>query len=285
MDRNTRLFQTVLEEICLDMRKAEQELRLGHLEPVAALEEFVHVTWNLFLANPEFLVPMNSKNLHRARCLTLSRRINFVGCHFVALLDSLLDRGVAEGVFRNGVDPVQLNITIAAVGCCHLSNRFTGTILFGRDLMAPGALERCIAFNLGAMVRLVQAWDLSGRRFCWRSQLRSTTGALMARQSRLGYRSRGTERGTGRLPRNTRRHLAHLPFGKGTDVFDGARMSIALLDRLAHHCAIPKNRKRQLEAAKPELTAKRRTCEKARTMLNSTLCAPVDSQAVVLIAS
>ena len=98
------------------MRKAEQELRLGHLEPVAALEEFVHVTWNLFLANPEFLVPMNSKNLHRARCLTRSRRINFVGCHFVALLDSLLDRGVAEGLFRNDVDPVQLNITIAAVG-------------------------------------------------------------------------------------------------------------------------------------------------------------------------
>ena len=157
---------------------------------------------------------MNSKNLHRARCLTRSRRINFVGCHFVALLDNLLDRGVAEGVFRNDVDPVQLNITIAAVGCCHLTNRFTGTILFGRDLMAPDALEQRIAFNLDAMVRLVQAWDLSGRQFSWGPQLRSATGAMMTKQNRLGYRNRKTEHGSGRLPRNTRPHLAHLLFGK-----------------------------------------------------------------------
>ena len=80
--------------------------------------------------------------------------------------------------------------------------------------MVPGALEQRIAFNLDAMVRLMQAWDLSGRQFSWGPQLRSATGAMMTKQNRLGYRNRKTEHGSGRLPRNTRPHLAHLLFGK-----------------------------------------------------------------------
>ena len=43
-------------------------------------------------------------------------------------------------MFRKGLDPVQVNITIAAVGYYYLTNRFTGSIVFERDLMAEEAL-------------------------------------------------------------------------------------------------------------------------------------------------
>ena len=65
------------------------------------------------------------------------------------------DRGVAQGVFREGVDPVQLNITIAAVGYYYLTNRFTGSIVFERDLMAKDALDERLRFNIDTIMRLV----------------------------------------------------------------------------------------------------------------------------------
>jgi hypothetical protein len=58
----------------------------------------------------------------------------------VALLGDVLRRGEAEGVFRKGVDPVQLYISIAGEGYFYLSNRYTLSRIFDRDLMAPRAL-------------------------------------------------------------------------------------------------------------------------------------------------
>jgi Tetracyclin repressor-like, C-terminal domain len=64
---------------------------------------------------------------------------------------------VAAGVFRPGIDPVQLNITIAAIGYYYLTNRFTGAIVFERDLMEKSALEARLAFNIDTVLRLVRA--------------------------------------------------------------------------------------------------------------------------------
>jgi TetR/AcrR family transcriptional regulator len=44
-------------------------------------------------------------------------------------------------VFRKGVDPVQLYISIAGEGYFYLSNRYTLSQIFGRDLMAARALN------------------------------------------------------------------------------------------------------------------------------------------------
>jgi hypothetical protein len=43
-------------------------------------------------------------------------------------------------VFRAGVDPVELYVTIAALGFFYLSNRHTLSTIFGRDLSAPKSL-------------------------------------------------------------------------------------------------------------------------------------------------
>ena len=73
------------------------------------------------------------------------------------MVDGILSRGVAAGVFRAGVDPVQLNITIAAIGYYYLTNRFTGAIVFERDLTAKNALEERLRFNIDMILRLVVA--------------------------------------------------------------------------------------------------------------------------------
>ncbi len=156
-DSKEGLFQTVLENAYLDIRTAEQKLNLDHLDPVAALERLIRFTWDYYLKNPEFITLVNSENLHRAKHLKNSEVIKVVSRKFVSMVSGLLDRGVASGVFRPGVDPVQLNITIAAIGYYYLTNRFTGSIVFERDLMAKDALEERLTFNLDTILRLVRA--------------------------------------------------------------------------------------------------------------------------------
>ena len=151
------LFQVVLEEAYLDIRSAEQELDLDHLAPREALETLVRFTWDYYLNNPEFITLVNSANLHRGRHLETSESIRTASRRFVNMVRNILDRGVAAGAFRPGVDPVQLNITIAAIVYYYLTNRFTGGILFERDFMTKKALERRLAFNIDTILRLVEA--------------------------------------------------------------------------------------------------------------------------------
>ncbi len=150
-----RLFQTVLEEAYLDIRNAEQALALDHLPPREALESLVRFTWNYYLENPEFIRLVNSENLHRGRHLKRSDRIRDASRRFVDMMRRLLDRGVAKGEFRHGIDPVQLNITIAAIGYYYLTNRYTGAILFERDFMDAEELHRRLRFNIDTVMRLV----------------------------------------------------------------------------------------------------------------------------------
>ncbi|MEP3435240.1 MAG: TetR/AcrR family transcriptional regulator [Hoeflea sp.] len=149
------LFQAVLEEAYTDIRNAEQNLDLDHIPPREALEKLVRFTWDYYLKNPEFLTLVNSENLHRAKHLKKSEVIPVVSRRFVMMVKSLLDRGVADGTFRSGIDPTQLNITIAAIGYYYLTNRYTGAIVFERDLMTKEALDQRVTFNIETIMRLV----------------------------------------------------------------------------------------------------------------------------------
>ena len=151
------LFQKVLEDAYLAIREAEQSLALDCHSPPAALERLVRFTWDYYLKNPEFLMLVNNENLLKASHLKKSERIRPASRRFVDMVQELLDRGVAAGDFRPGVDAVQLNITIAAIGYYYLTNRHTGAILFERNLMSPEALEERLAFNVETVLRLVRA--------------------------------------------------------------------------------------------------------------------------------
>ena len=54
-------------------------------------------------------------------------------------------------MFRAGVDPVQLYISIAALTYFYLGNKFTLSAIFGRDLLSP----RAKAERLAHMTELV----------------------------------------------------------------------------------------------------------------------------------
>lgn len=52
----------------------------------------------------------------------------------VETLREVLARGQRANIFRGGVDPLQLYISIAGLGYFYLSNNYTLSMSFGRDL-------------------------------------------------------------------------------------------------------------------------------------------------------
>jgi len=133
------LFLAVLEQTYADIRSAEQALRLEAIEPAEAIRRLVAFTWNHYVQHPEFLNLLNSENLHRARHLKQSKRIREMNSPLIQSLGVVLERGRHAGVFRGGIDPVQLYISIAGLAYFYLSNNPTLSTIFGRDLMTAKA--------------------------------------------------------------------------------------------------------------------------------------------------
>ncbi len=135
------LFRAVLERAYADIREAENELDLEHLDPVEGMRRLVCFTFEYSVGNPRFMRLLNDENLHGARHLRNSDKIRQMHSPLVDLIADLLRRGERDGVFRGGVDPVQLYISIAALGYFYFSNIHTLSTIFGRDLMAKLAIE------------------------------------------------------------------------------------------------------------------------------------------------
>ncbi len=136
------LFLAVLEQAYRDIRARERALDLTHLPPEEAMRRLVETTWDHYIEHPEFISLLNSENLHAARHLKRSTRTKEMHSPFARLIAEILRKGEADGVFRTGVDPIDLYISIAGLGYFYLSNRHTLSFIFDRDLEAPEQLAR-----------------------------------------------------------------------------------------------------------------------------------------------
>ncbi|WP_411879538.1 TetR family transcriptional regulator [Polaromonas sp. YR568] len=136
------LFLAVLESTYADIRAAEQKLHLDEMDPVEAIRELVSFTWHYYLEHPEFISLLNSENQHNAAHLKKSARIQEMNSPLVQMLDTVLERGRRKDLFRAGIDPIQLYISIASICYFYLSNNQTLSTIFGRDLRAPKAMAQ-----------------------------------------------------------------------------------------------------------------------------------------------
>jgi AcrR family transcriptional regulator len=135
------LYLAVLERSYKGIRNAELQLRLSDQPPREAIAKLVLFTWGYFLDHPEFLSLLNTENMLRGRYLRQSPHIRDLHSPLITMMREVLGRGEAEDIFRKGVDPVQLYISIASLGFFYLSNRYTLSTIFERDLDADEQLK------------------------------------------------------------------------------------------------------------------------------------------------
>jgi len=151
------LFLAVLERAYEDIRGREGELSLSQVDPIEAIRRLISFTWHYYIEHPEFLTLLNSENLHRARHLKQSAKVRSMHSPLVQTLADVLERGHKSGVFRAGVDPVQLYVSIAGLSYFYLGNCHTLSTIFDRDLLGAKAqverLSHMTDLVLGYLVR------------------------------------------------------------------------------------------------------------------------------------
>ncbi len=128
------LYLAVLETAYAGIRAAERELLLADRDPEEGVRELARFTWRYFQEHPEFLSLLNTENLLGGNYLRRSERLSQLHSSLIGELSTLLRRGAEAGVFRDGVDPLHVYLTIASLGFFYLSNRATLSIVFRRDL-------------------------------------------------------------------------------------------------------------------------------------------------------
>jgi AcrR family transcriptional regulator len=147
------LWLTVLEQVYAAKRDKERALDVEALPPREAMAKLVSFNLRYTAAHPEFVALLNEENLNRAARLRQSKEVRGL---YTPLLDSLRDvlkRGEAEGVFRRGVDPMQLYVTLVGIGHFYVANQYTLSTIFGTGLTTKKALAareaHCVDVILG----------------------------------------------------------------------------------------------------------------------------------------
>ena len=145
------LYVRVLEEAYRRIREIEAGLHLEDLPPEDALRKLVAFTVDYQLANPDFIRLVMTENIHRGEYLAQSKLIQKLNVPAIEGLRRVYERGVRDGVFRAGLDPVDLHMSISALSFFNTANRHTFALIFKRDFDAPAA----VAARRDAIVEMV----------------------------------------------------------------------------------------------------------------------------------
>ncbi len=136
------LYIRVLERTYETLRRRQSDLTLAGLGPIEGMRRLCETTFKTFVEEPEVLVMLNTENLHRGKHLGKSTVIRALYNPLRSAIEMLLKQGEESGVFRKGVDPVELYISISALGYFYMSNRHTLSLIFDRKLGDPDEIER-----------------------------------------------------------------------------------------------------------------------------------------------
>jgi TetR/AcrR family transcriptional regulator, upper aerobic nicotinate degradation pathway regulator len=135
-----KLYIAVLETLYRNMTDAERELALDLTDPMDALRRLAHFTMQHYIDHPEMITVLNNENLHRGRHVLKAKSLKRLSSPALELVEKIVARGVADGVFRPDIEPLQLYIAIMSLNYFYVANRWTLTAFLGRDLMDKNEL-------------------------------------------------------------------------------------------------------------------------------------------------
>ncbi len=134
------LYIAVLEEAYARIRQIERGLNLEGLAPADALRRLAEFTFDYQNGNPDFVRIVMVENIHNGAHLARSERIQGLNVSVITVLDEIYRRGVEEGVFRPGLNVLDLHMTISALSFFNVSNRATFSRIFKTEMDTPAAL-------------------------------------------------------------------------------------------------------------------------------------------------
>jgi TetR/AcrR family transcriptional regulator, upper aerobic nicotinate degradation pathway regulator len=149
------LLIEVLENAYRRMNDAELKLKLDTSQPVDGLNSVIAFVLSYYRKNPEFITLLNTENLQRGKHIVKSERAREYSSPAIAIINELLQNGMAQKLFRKDVSARNVYLLIVATAYFYMSNRYTLSAFLGENLQTADAIEAWQAFISSTVMRSV----------------------------------------------------------------------------------------------------------------------------------
>ncbi|MFJ4345584.1 TetR/AcrR family transcriptional regulator [Pseudomonas sp. NPDC089401] len=137
-----QLYVECLVKLYGDIRKTEQSLDLESLPAEQAICRLAEFTFDHHDRNVDFVRMVCTENIHYGEYVKKSPAIREMSSLVLDALGSTLKRGVEAGVFRPGIEVIDLHMLMSSFCFYRVSNRHTFGDIFQIDLAADEVKQR-----------------------------------------------------------------------------------------------------------------------------------------------
>ena len=137
------LYLRVIEEAYRRVRAHEATYQLDDLPPEDALRRLVGGTFDHHHANQDYIRLVMNENIQRGAFIRQSKVLRQLNAPAIEEIRRLYARGLEQGIFRAGLDPVDIHATISALAFFNVANQHTFGSMFNFDTQqGQGLLTR-----------------------------------------------------------------------------------------------------------------------------------------------
>jgi len=157
------LYLKVLENAYRLVREGEAELDTADLPPIDALRRLIEFTFDHHHQHEDFIRMVMIENIHRGEFLQRSDEIRDLNVAAISNIAEIYKRGEAEGLFRPGLDPVELHWQVSALCFFNVSNRATFSVIYDQNFGSDEKIARLRQNTVDMMLRFVLTTEALSR--------------------------------------------------------------------------------------------------------------------------
>jgi TetR/AcrR family transcriptional regulator len=151
------LFGAVLQHTYECIRARQEDIKLRTLDPETGMRRLVVYTGRIWVQFPDFQRMLTNENVVGGRHMAKLAAVPQLYNPLLATIEDLLERGTAEGVFRSGIDPVDLYISITSLTAHYVNNQHTFEAIFKQSLMTPQRVKQRLGHAADMIIRFLRA--------------------------------------------------------------------------------------------------------------------------------
>jgi TetR/AcrR family transcriptional regulator len=140
--KKDRLFTAALEATYQTIRERHRDFLARQMDPETGVRQLVHLLMSIWVEHPEYGKLLASENFHGGKHVKRSKLIGEMYQQLVDALNDLLQQGVQRGLFRPGIDAIDLYISISSLSAYYVAHQHTLDALFHIDVMEPRRLRQ-----------------------------------------------------------------------------------------------------------------------------------------------
>ena len=152
-----QLYVEVLEKLYGDIRNTETRMNLTALEPREAIRRLVEFTFDHHDQNVDFVRIVSIENIHNAEYVKRTETIKAMNSKILEGLGETLRRGAELGLFRDGLEPLDVHLLINSLSFFRVSNRHSFSEIFQIELSDEAIKQRHREMICESVLRYLQA--------------------------------------------------------------------------------------------------------------------------------